>query len=35
MNMELLLQYVTYALMAVGVVAFLVSCVTHVIIDLQ
>ena len=34
MNMELLLQYVTYALMAVGVVAFLVSCVTQVIKDL-
>ena len=34
MNMELLLQYVTYALMAVGVAAFLVSCVTKVIKDL-
>ena len=34
MNMELLLQYVTYALMAVGVAAFLVSCVTQVIKDL-
>ena len=34
MNMELLLQYITYALMAVGVAAFLVSCVTQVIKDL-
>ena len=34
MNMELLLQYVTYALMAVGVAAFLVSCITQVIKDL-
>lgn len=34
MNMELLLQYVTYALMAVGIAAFLVSCVTQVIKDL-
>ena len=34
MNMELLMQYVTYALMAVGVAAFLVSCITQVIKDL-
>ena len=31
MNMELLMQYVTYALMAAGVLAFLVSVITHVI----
>ena len=31
MNMELLLQYITYALMAVGVLAFLVSLITQVI----
>ena len=34
MNMELLMQNVTYALMAVGVAAFLVSCITQVIKDL-
>ena len=32
--MELLMQYVTYALMAVGVAAFMVSCITQVIKDL-
>lgn len=31
MNMELFVQYVTYALMAVGVLAFLVSLITQVI----
>lgn len=31
MNVELLMQYVTYALMAVGVLAFLVSVITQVI----
>lgn len=31
MNMELLMQYVTYALMAIGVLAFLVSIITQVI----
>lgn len=31
MNMELLIQYVTYALTAVGVMAFLVSVITQVI----
>lgn len=31
MNMELLMQYITYALMAIGVLAFLVSIITQVI----
>lgn len=31
MNVELLMQYVTYALMAIGVIAFLVSVITQVI----
>ena len=31
MNMEILMQYVTYALMAIGVMAFLVSVITQVI----
>lgn len=31
MNVELLMQYVTYALMAVGVLAFIVSVITQVI----
>lgn len=31
MNMEVFLQYVTYALMAVGVLAFIVSVITQVI----
>ncbi|MGE9883479.1 ribonuclease [Blautia obeum] len=31
MNMELLIQYVTYALTAVGAMAFLVSIITQVI----
>ena len=31
MSMEILLQYVTYALMAVGVLAFMVSVITQVI----
>lgn len=31
MEMEILMQYVTYALMAVGVLAFLVSIITQVI----
>lgn len=31
MNVELLMQYVTYALMAVGVLAFIVSIITQVI----
>ena len=34
MSMELLMQYVTYALMAVGVMAFLVSMITQVVKDL-
>ena len=34
MSMELLMQYVTYALMAVGIMAFLVSMITQVIKDL-
>ena len=33
MNMELLMQYVTYALMAVGIMAFLASAITQVIKD--
>lgn len=31
MNMEIFVQYVTYALMAVGVLAFVVSVITQVI----
>ena len=31
MNMEILMQYVTYALMAIGALAFLVSVITQVI----
>lgn len=31
MNMEILLQYVTYLLMAIGVLAFLTSIITQVI----
>lgn len=31
MNMEILMQYVTYALMAIGALAFLVSIITQVI----
>lgn len=31
MNMEILIQYVTYALFAVGVLAFLASVITQVI----
>ncbi len=31
MNMELLMQYVTYALIAIGALAFLVSVITQVI----
>lgn len=31
MNMELLIQYVTYALTAIGVMAFIVSIITQVI----
>ena len=31
MNMELLMQYITYALMAIGVLAFRVSIITQVI----
>ena len=31
MNMEVLMQYITYALMAVGALAFLVSIITQVI----
>ena len=31
MSMELLIQYVTYALTAVGVMAFIVSIITQVI----
>lgn len=34
MSMELLMQYVTYALMAVGIMAFLVSMITQVVKDL-
>ena len=34
MNMEFLMQYVTYALMAVGIMAFLVSMITQVVKDL-
>ena len=31
MNMEILMQYATYALMAIGVLAFMVSVITQVI----
>lgn len=31
MNMEILMQYITYALMAVGLLAFLVSAITQAI----
>ena len=31
MNMELLMQYITYALIAIGALAFLVSTITQVI----
>lgn len=31
MNMELLMQYITYALIAIGALAFLVSVITQVI----
>ena len=31
MNMELFMQYVTYALIAIGILAFLVSVITQVI----
>lgn len=31
MNVEMLMQYVTYALMSIGVLAFLVSIITQVI----
>lgn len=31
MNMEIFVQYVTYALMAVGILAFVVSAITQVI----
>ena len=31
MNMELLMQYITYALIGIGVLAFLVSIITQVI----
>ena len=34
MNMEIFMQYVTYALMAVGVMAFIVSVITQVIKEL-
>ena len=34
MSMEFLMQYVTYALMAVGIMAFLVSMITQVVKDL-
>ena len=34
MNMELLIQYMTYALMTIGVMAFLVSAVVQVIKEL-
>ena len=34
MSMELMMQYVTYALMAVGIMAFLCSAITQVIKDL-
>lgn len=31
MNVELLMQYVTYALMAIGILAFFVSVITQVV----
>ena len=34
MNMELLMQYVTYTLMAIGVLAFLVAVIVQVIKEL-
>ena len=34
MNMELIMQYITYALMAVGVLAFVVAVVVQVIKEL-
>ena len=34
MNMELMMQYVTYMLMAIGVLAFLVSAIVQVIKEL-
>ncbi len=34
MNVEILMQYVTYALMVVGVLAFIVSMITQVIKDM-
>lgn len=34
MNMEILMQYVTYALMAIGVLAFLVAVIVQVIKEL-
>lgn len=34
MNMEFLIQYITYALMAVGVLAFLVAAIVQVIKEL-
>lgn len=34
MNMELLMQYITYALMAVGVLAFVVAVIVQVIKEL-
>ncbi len=34
MNVELLIQYVTYALMAVGILAFLVAIIVQVIKEL-
>ena len=34
MNVEILMQYVTYALMSIGVIAFLVSAITQVIKEL-
>ncbi|MCI8374870.1 MAG: ribonuclease [Lachnospiraceae bacterium] len=34
MNMEILMQYVTYALMAIGILAFLVAAIVQVIKEL-
>lgn len=34
MNVELLMQYVTYALMAIGVLAFLVAAIVQVVKEL-
>ena len=34
MNMEILMQYITYALMAIGVLAFLVAVIVQVIKEL-